>query len=349
METKQLLNKRSLFNKLRLLNKLVDGNNISQKEASLLLEEMIAGRLTTAQSAAILVALRTKEETVEEILGFIKIMRKHMIKINSPKALDIVGTGGDGLGTFNISTASSFVVAGCGIKVAKHGNRAASSLCGSADVLESLGVNINLTPKQAEEVLEKVGMVFLFAPLYHPAMKNIGPIRRELGIRTIFNFLGPFLNPVGTKRQLLGVPNLAIAKQLSKVAAKLNYTHLLIITSDDGMDEITTTGNTKVFEIKGRKVKSYTISPQKYGIKVATKKDILGGDAKVNASIIKKVLAGEKGSQRDIVLLNSGAAIYLSGKVKSISEAIKLAEKSIDSGAAIQILENLIKESSKYA
>lgn len=332
-----------------LLNKLIDGNNLPQKEASFLLEGIIARQLTPAQSAAVLIAFRTKGETVDEILGFIKTMRKHMIKIDAPNALDIVGTGGDGIGTFNISTASSFVVAGAGIPVAKHGNRAASSICGSADVLEVLGVNINLTSEQAEKVFKKAGMVFLFAPLYHPAMKQIAPIRKELGVRTIFNSIGPFLNPALTKRQLLGVPNEKIAQKLAEVAAKLNYTHLMLVTSKDGMDEITVTSETKVFEVKGNNLASYTISPQQFGIKQATKNDLMGKNPSENASIIQNILKGKKGPQRDIVILNSAAAFYLSGKVKNIKQGISFAEKSIDSGAALKVLENLIKETKKYA
>lgn len=331
------------------LNKLIDGNNLSQKESGVLLEQIIQGELNPVQIAAVLTGLRTKGETADEILGFIQTMRKHMVKVNAPGALDIVGTGGDGIGTFNISTASSLVVAGSGVLVAKHGNRAASSQCGSADVLETLGVNINLTPEQAKKVLKKVGMVFLFAPLYHPAMKQIGPVRKELGIRTILNFLGPFLNPAETKKQLLGVPNFVIAEKLAKVATKLNYTHLLLITSEDGMDEITTTSKTKIFEIKGRNLNSYIISPQQFGIKKATKKDLAGKNPVENASIIKNILKGKKGAKRDIVVLNSAAALYLAGKAKDINMGIILAEESIDSGDAMKVLEGLIKETKIYA
>ncbi len=327
-----------------LLNKLVDGNDLSQKEASFLLERIIARELNPIQSAAFLVSLRTKGETVKEILGFIETMRKHMIKIDAPRALDIVGTGGDGSGTFNISTATSFVVAGMGVPIAKHGNRAASSKCGSADVLEALGVNINLTPKQAEEVYKKIGMVFLFAPLFHPAMKQIGPVRKELGLRTIFNFLGPFLNPASTKRQLLGVPNGKIAKKLAEVATKLKFTHLMLVTSEDGMDEIATTSETKVFDVKGNKLTSYIISPQQFGIKEVSKKDLLGKGPHENANIIQNILKGKKGPQRDIVLLNSAAAFYIAGKTKNIKDGIKLAENSIDKGFALNVLERLIKE-----
>lgn len=332
-----------------ILNKLVDGNNLSQKEASFILSKIIAGELNPYQTAVILASLRTKGETVDEIAGFIKTMRKHMIKINAPKAIDIVGTGGDNSGTFNISTAVSFVVAGTGVPVAKHGNRAVSSKCGSADVLESLGVNINLTPKQAEEVFKKVGMVFLFAPLYHPAMKQIAPVRKELGLRTIFNFLGPFLNPAQTKRQLLGVPSFGIAKKLAEVAQKLNFNHLLIVTGKDGLDEITTTSETEVFEVKGINIKTYTILPTQFGIKMTTKRNLQGKDSPKNANIIRKILEGEKGPKRDIVVLNSAAALDTAGKVNNITNGILMAEKSIDKGLAMKVLENLIKETKKYA
>ena len=312
------------------------------------MEKIISGELNPFQSAAVLVGLRTKGETVEEILGFIQTMRKHMVKIKAINAIDIVGTGGDGSGTFNISTAASFVAAGAGIPVAKHGNRAASSKCGSADCLEALGVNINLTPEQAEKVFKKVGLVFLFAPNFHPAMKSVGLIRKELGLRTIFNFLGPFLNPAGTKRQLLGVPNIKIAAKLAKVAVKLKFEHLLLVSSEDGMDEITTTAKTKIFEIKGNKIKYFTISPKLFGIKMVDKKDLMGADVMVNAEIIKSILKGEKGPKRDIVVLNTAAALYLAGKAKNIFDGISLAEQSIDSGSAMAVLENLIKETQKY-
>lgn len=332
-----------------LLNKLIDGIDLTEKEAAVILEKIITGDLNSTQAAAVLTALRTKGESVYEILGFIQTMRRHMVKIDAPKAIDIVGTGGDGSGTFNISTATSLVVAGMGVSVAKHGNRAASSKCGSADVLEALGVNINLKPKQAESVFKKIGLVFLFAPNYHPAMKIIGPVRKELGFRTVFNFLGPFLNPAQTKKQLLGVPNINIAKKLASVAQKLNFSHLLLVSSEDNMDEITTTGKTKVFEIKGSKVKSYTISPIHYGIKMVGKKELMGEDASTNAKIIKRILKGEKGPKTDVVLLNSAAAFYLSGRAKDIREGIKLAKESIESGVALKILEDLIKETQKYA
>lgn len=327
----------------------MDGQALSKDEASFLLEKIITCEINPVQSAAFLVLLRAKEESVEEILGLIQTMRKHMVKVYTPNALDVVGTGGDGLGTFNISTAASFVAAGAGVLIAKHGNRAASSQCGSADVLEALGVNINLTPKNAEEVFKKVGMVFLFAPLFHPAMKQIGPIRKELGIRTIFNLLGPFLNPASTKRQLLGVPSEKLARKLAEVATKLKFAHLMLVTSEDGMDEITTTGKTQVFEVKDRTLSSYTISPSQFGVKVASKNDFFGKNAAHNSRIILDILKGKKGPQLDIVLLNSAAVIYLSGKARDIKEGVKMSEESIDSGAALKVLENLKKETQKYA
>lgn len=332
-----------------LLNKLVDGNDLSCQEASFLLEQIIAGQLPAMQTAAVLISLRTKGETTEEILGFIKTMRKYMLKITAPRAIDIVGTGGDLSGTFNISTASSLVTAGAGIPVAKHGNRAISGKCGSADVLESLGVNISLAPKQAEKVFKKVGLVFLFAPLYHPSLKQIALIRKELGVRTIFNLLGPFLNPAGVKKALIGIPDMEIAEKLAEVAAQLNFSHLMLVASKDGMDEIATTAKTKVFEVKNNKLGSFIISPQQFGIKAATKKDLLGKDPSDNANIIQNILKGKKGPQRDVVILNSGVALYLAGKVKDIKAGISLAEKSIDKGLAMKILENLIKETKKYA
>lgn len=332
-----------------LLNKIVDKKDLTSKEASFLLEGIIKGELNPVQAAAVLVGLRTKGESVSEIVGFIQTMRKHMVRIKALGAIDIVGTGGDGAGTFNISTTASFVVAGMGIPVAKHGNRAASSKSGSADVLEALGVNIDLTPQQAEEVLKKVGMVFLFAPNFHPAMKSVGPVRKELGLRTIFNLLGPFLNPAGTKKQIIGVASLEIAKKLAQVAKRLSFNHLLLVTSEDGMDEITTTAKTHIFEIKGPKISTFSVSPKQFGLRLATKKDLVGKDAVDNAVIIKSILSGKSGPKRDIVILNAGAALYLAGKAKNITEGIKLAEKSIESGAALKILENLIKETQKYA
>lgn len=332
-----------------LLNKLLDKKNLNQRELGYLLDQIVGGFMNPSEVAAFLVGLRVKGETVDEIAGLIKGMRGYMLKVNvKGVVVDTCGTGGDGSNTFNISTLVAFVVAGAGVQVAKHGNRAASSKCGSADVLEALGVHIMLTPQQAEKVLEKVGMVFLFAPLYHPATKNIVPIRKELGVRTVFNFLGPFLNPAGVKRQIVGVPNIAIAKKLAQVAKKLGYTHLCIVSSKDGMDEVSTTSPTHMFEVKKGRITSKVLTPQTFGIKKAVKKDLLGGTAKVNAGIITKILSGEMGSKRDIVVLNSAVVMYAAGKVKTIQEGIIMANKSIDTGSAKKVLENLVKQTKKY-
>lgn len=334
----------------QLLNKLLERQDLSERETSFLLEQIIAGELNPIQITAVLVALRTKGETVDEIVGLIKGMRKHMTAIAKfREGIDTCGTGGDGSHSFNVSTTVAFVAAGAGVLVAKHGNRAASSLCGSADVLEKLGANIMLTAKIAEKVLKKVGIVFLFAPLYHPAMKNIAKVRKELGIRTVFNFLGPFLNPAKVKRQIIGVPNSAIAKTLSLVATHLDYDHLLIVNSADGLDEISVSKKTTVLEVKKNKIRTFTITPSQFGIRRSSLDDILGGDVLKNAEIIQDILSGKKGPKRDIVLLNGGAAIYVAGIAKSMKEGMRMAEKSIDSGSAMQILQNLIKETNRYA
>lgn len=330
------------MNTTEVLNKLVSKQDLTQKEAGEFLLGLMDGQVTSVQGAAILTALRVKGETVDEILGFINIMRQKMTKIKASKnAIDVCGTGGDGSSTFNISTAVALVVAGCGVPVAKHGNKAASSICGSADVLQALGAHIQLTADQAENVLKKVGMVFLFAPLFHPSMKQVALVRQELKIRTVFNFLGPFVSPAGVKRQLIGVPNKEIAEKMAEVGKHLGYKHLVIVTSVDGLDEVSVNAKTHVFEVKGKRIRKYSLDPQKFGFKKAKKSSFNGGDAAKNAAIIYDILSGKKGPKRDIILLNSAVALYVAGKVKSIREGILVASKSLDSGAAKHILENL--------
>ena len=327
----------------QLLNKLIEKKDLTIEESEKLMEEMLRGNLTNALMASVLTALRMKGESVEEMLGFINVMRKYMQKIKvSGLVIDTCGTGGDGKGTFNISTATALVVAGAGVKVAKHGNRSASSFCGSADVLEELGVNIQMTPRQAEDCLQKVGITFLFAPLFHPAMKHVAGVRKELGIRTVFNFLGPFVNPARVRRQIVGVSDRNIAEKLMEVAKYLDYEHLLIVISDDGLDEISISDQTQIFEIKNNRVRKFTMMPENFGIKRASIETIKGRDAKINAKIIERILEGEKGPKRDVVILNSAAALYVAGKVKDINSGIKLAEESIDRGKAKKILEQLI-------
>lgn len=332
-----------------LLNKLIDKKDLTAADTQLLFNEIVKDNVSSIQIGAILTALRMKGETTDEIVGFIQAMRENMKKPVIEDAIDVCGTGGDGSGTFNISTTVAFVLAGCGVRIAKHGNRAASSKCGSADVLEALGVKIDLTPKQAEEVMKKVGMVFLFAAFYHPALKNLIAVRKDLKIRTIFNFIGPFANPASVKRQLIGVPNLEIAQKLAEVAKKLDFKHLYIISSHDGMDEISISSPTTVFEVKNNKVKKMMIDPQELGFKKVTPSDLAGDTATENAGYIKKILNGEKGPKRDIVVLNAAAALVVACKVKDLKEGVALAEEAIDSGRAKQVLEKLIKETQRYA
>jgi anthranilate phosphoribosyltransferase len=333
----------------KLLNKLLEKQDLTTSETKAILTAVMNGDVLPTQIAAILVALRMKGETTDEIVGFIQAMRDQMVKVDVKDAIDVCGTGGDGSNSINISTAVSLVVAACGVKVAKHGNRAASSKSGAADVLESLGVEINLSAEQAKEVIEKVGMVFLFAPNFHPATKHVAVVRKALKIRTIFNFLGPFVNPAATKKQLIGVPSKDAAKQLIAVGKKLDYERLVLVASDDGMDEVSLSASTYVFEIENGQEKEFIIDPKEYGFKAVSKEAITGGSAEENAEFLKEILDGRKGPKRDIVILNSAVALYAAGKVADIQEGITLAEKAIVSGAAKKVLENLIKETNKYA
>lgn len=336
------------MNTTTILNKLINRKDLTAEETESFLFGTINGNIGSAKIGAILTALRIKGETTEEIYGFIKAMRKNMTKIALEGAIDVCGTGGDGSGTFNVSTGVALVVSGAGVKVAKHGNRSASSICGSADVLEKLGVNINLKPSEAEKVFKKTGVIFLFAPLFHSALKNVGIVRKELGIRTIFNYLGPFSNPAQVKRQLVGVSNVKIAEKMAQVAKKLEYEKLIIVASHDGLDEISLGDKTIAYEISGGKIKKYMIDSQKLGFKKVNKQQLIGGDASINSKIILDILSGKRCPMRDIVIINSAFALYVAGVVKNIKEGIKLAELSIDSGKAKLVLKNLIKETQKY-
>lgn len=328
-----------------LLNALVDKKNISAKDASEFLSALMKGEVMPVQAGAILTALRMKGETTDEIVGFVKAMRTHMVPVAIPDAIDIVGTGGDGSGTFNVSTAAAFVVAGAGVLVAKHGNRAASSRCGSADVLEALGVKIELSANAAARVAKQAGIVFLFAPLFHPATKQVVAVRKELKIRTIFNVLGPFANPASVKRELMGVPSPAIAQKLAQVARALDYKRILLVSSEDGLDEISLSAKTHAIEVRGKKIRKFIIDPLKLGFKKAKKSEVLGGDTTENARIIRGILAGEKGPRRDITLLNSAFALVVAGAARDVKEAMVRVEKSIDSGKAKNVLERLIDTS----
>lgn len=332
-----------------ILNKLVEKKDLKAEEINFFLSNLIEGKISPIQGGAILTALRIKGETVDEITELIKGIRKNMTRVYAGQAIDVCGTGGDQFGSFNVSTATAFVTAGAGVKVAKHGGRAVSSQSGSTDVMEKLGVNLTLTPQQAELVFYKVGLVFLFAPLFHPAMKNAALIRKELKIRTIFNLLGPFTSPASVQRQLIGVPNLEIAKKLAEVGKKLSYERLLIVTSEDGMDEVSVHSKTTVFEINKNTIKKLSIDPQVFGFKKIDKKEIIGGTSANSAQIVKNILDGVKGPQRDLVAFNTAFALYTAGAVKNIKDGILMAEKSIDSGRAKLILKNLIRETQRYA
>ncbi|MEI6532446.1 MAG: anthranilate phosphoribosyltransferase [Candidatus Roizmanbacteria bacterium] len=332
-----------------IISSIIQKKSLSEFEAFHLMDAMLNSKITPIQIASILTALRMKGETSEEIAGFIQSLRFHMRSIMSENgAVDTCGTGGDGQNTFNISTVVAFVVAGAGVQVAKHGNRAASSKCGSADVLEGLGVNIDTSPEDARGILRKIGVVFLFAPIYHPGLRPLALIRKELGFRTVFNFLGPFLNPAKVRRQVIGVSNIEIVKKVASVAKKLSYEHICIFSSVDGLDEISLSAPTYVYELKDGEERSYFINYEEFGFEKASISEVAGGDLNKNVEIIKNILNGEKGARRNIVLLNSAFALYTSGIVSSVKEALPLVEKSIDSGSAFAKLQEYITISNTY-
>lgn len=321
---------------------LIERIDLSEKEMSDTMREIMEGKSTDAQIGAFLTALRLKGETIAEITGAAKVMREKALSIKAPDGtVDTCGTGGDMAQTFNISTTAAFVVAGAGIPVAKHGNRSVSSRSGSADVLQALGVNIELPPEKVEKCLGEVGFGFLFAPIFHGAMKYASGPRREIGIRTVFNILGPLTNPAGAKYQVIGVYSSDLTETIANVLGNLGCHHAFVVHGEDGLDEITITGKTRISELEGGKVESYFIDPTDFGLKPGKIEDLVGGDAKENAEITTKILKGETGPKRDIVLLNASAAIVASGKAKDLRKGIAIAEKSIDSGMAFRKLEEI--------
>jgi len=338
-----------------IIGKLVEGQNLTEDEAGSVMNEIMSGLCTDAQISSFITALRIKGETIDEIAGCAGVMRDKAVAINVGKKrfslVDTCGTGGDSSGTFNISTTTAFVVAGADIPVAKHGNKSVSSKCGSADVLEALGINIQIEPKKVERCIEEVGIGFLFAPLLHGAMKfAIGP-RRQIGIRTIFNILGPLTNPARADAQLLGVFSPLLTEPLAEVLGRLQVKYAFVVHGTDGLDEITLTGDTRISELSEGDVETYTIKPEDFGFKRAKIDDIKGGDSKRNGTILTEVLSGKKGPHRDIVLLNAGIAIACGMREKKqdadrmdlFKECIGLASKSIDSGKAMEKLEFLKK------
>lgn len=329
-----------------IINKLVNKIDLTRSEAGEILEGIMRGELSQVQTGMVLTALRMKGETVEEIRGFIEALRKNMVKFKAEGGFDIVGTGGDRKGSFNISTASAFVLAGGGVGVAKHGNRAASSLSGSADVLEALGMKIDLQPDAMGDVYQKTGMAFLFAQLYHPAYKPVVIVRKEMKIPTVFNFLGPFVNPASVKRQLIGVSNGEMADRLAEVASGMDYEHLILVHSNDGLDEVSIFANTNVIEVKGDKVRRYEFRPDEYEVGGKFER-IIGGDAKVNAGILQDIFEGAKGEPRDIVVVNSAFGFLAAGKVKNVKEGMELAEEVIDSGEAMEKMREVVRETKR--
>jgi len=327
----------------KAIAQIVEGRDLTERQAATIMTEIMDGKATTAQIASFLTALRMKGETVPELTGCARVMREKAltIEIDPVGLIDTCGTGGDQANTFNISTTAAFVVAGVGLRVAKHGNRSVSSSCGSADLLEALGITINLEPERVEKSIRQIGIGFLFAPQFHQAMKYAAGPRQEMGIRTIFNILGPLTNPAGATAQLIGVYKEELTGILAKVLRNLGCQRAFVVHGKDGLDEISITAPTVIAELNHKNVKVYAIEPKDFGLPRRTLEEIKGGDISKNVQITLSVLAGEKGPAREIVLLNAAAAIVAGGKAASLSEGISLAAKSIDSGAAYKKLEAL--------
>ena len=329
--------------------KIVNKGDLTYDEAYAVMNEIMSGETSPTQNAAFLAALSTKSakaETTDEIAGCAAAMREHAVKFETDMELfEIVGTGGDNAHSFNISTTSALVAAAGGIKVAKHGNRAASSKSGTADCLEALGVNIEQSPEKCKELLEKVGMCFFFAQKYHSSMKYVGAIRKELGFRTVFNILGPLTNPGSPKMQLLGVYDEYLAEPLANVLMSLGVKRGMVVYGQDKLDEISLSAPTTVCEFKDGWYKTYTITPENFGLTRCKKSDLVGGTPEENAAITRAILKGEKGAKRDAVLMNSGAALYIGGKAETIADGIALAGSLLDSGAALNVLDKLIEVS----
>lgn len=331
--------------------KLVDKKDLTYNEAYAVINEIMSGETTATQNAAFLAALSTKSttaETTDEIAGCAAAMRDHATKCETGMDIfEIVGTGGDNANSFNISTTSALVAAAGGMKVAKHGNRAASSKCGTADCLEALGINIQQDPEKCVELLKEVGMCFFFAQKYHTSMKYVGPIRKELGIRTVFNILGPLTNPGSPKMQLLGVYDGYLVQPLAQVLINLGVTRGMVVYGQDKLDEISLSAPTTVCEFKDGWMKNYVIKPEDFGFERCTKADLVGGLPEENAKITRAILSGEQGHKRNAVLMNAGAALYIGGKAESLADGIKLAAEIIDSGKALATLEKFIEVSNR--
>jgi anthranilate phosphoribosyltransferase len=347
---------------IEALRALVERRDLTRIEAAAAMDAIMSGAATHAQIAAFLTALRMKGETVEELIGLAQVMRQKVTPVptrggemagltgtDREMLVDTCGTGGDASGSFNVSTATAFVVAGAGLKVAKHGNRSSTALCGSADVVETLGISLELTAPQVGRCIDEVGIGFLYAPLLHTAMKHVVPARREIGIRTVFNLLGPLTNPAGANAQVIGVAALELTEKLARVLAELGTKRAFVVHGAGGLDEISNTGESRVAEVREGVVRSFAVRPEDFGLARASITDLLGGDREQNAQIIRSLLGGERGPKRDIVLMNAAAALVAGAKARDLKEGVELAARAVDSGAAGAKLEALTALTQKLA
>lgn len=322
----------------------INGSNLPFDTAKAVMEEMMEGSATKTQMGALLTALRMKGESIDEITACATVMREKALSFRpETDVIDIVGTGGDEAGTFNISTTAAFVVAAAGLPVAKHGNRSVSSKSGAADVLEELGVNLNISAERSEKILKQTNMCFMFAQIYHSSMKNVAPVRKEMGVRTIFNILGPLSNPAGATLQLLGVYDRELLKPLAEVLSKLGVKRGMVVCGEDGLDEITLSGKTNVYEIDNGQLRQYEIAPEQFGFQRCSLEELAGGMPRENAQITRNILSGEKGPKRDVVVLNAACSLYVGGIAGSIEAGVKAAEKVLDEGKALEKLEEFIR------
>ena len=326
-----------------IIGKVATGAALSRDEAAAAFDRMMSGEATPSQMGALLMGLRVRGETVDEITGAVSAMRSKMLTVKAPAdAVDIVGTGGDGSGSVNVSTCASFILAGTGVPVAKHGNRALSSKSGAADALAALGVNINITPDDVSRCIAEAGIGFMFAPTHHPAMKNVGPTRVELATRTIFNLLGPLSNPAGVKRQMVGVFSKHWVQPLAQVLKNLGAESVWVVHGSDGLDEITLTGPTHVAALENGNIRTFDVTPEDAGLPRATAAELKGGDAQANASALRDVLEGKQNAYRNVALINAAAALVVAGKAKDIKEGVALGTKALDTGAATDRLTRLV-------
>lgn len=333
-----------------IIGKLATGTALTRAEAASAFDVMMSGEATPSQIGAILMALRVRGEAIDEIAGAVTTMRAKMLRVEAPaEAVDVVGTGGDASGSYNISTCASFIVAGAGVPVAKHGNRALSSKSGAADVLMALGVKIDLSPEQIAHCISEAGIGFMFAPAHHPAMKHVGPSRVEMGTRTIFNLIGPLSNPAGVTRQMVGVFARTWVEPIAEVLRTLGSAHAWVVHGSDGLDEITTTGPTHVAELKHGAIRSFEITPEAYGLARATPESLKGGDGTANALALRAVLEGEPGAYADVALINAAAALVVAGRADDLGAGLELAHASLDGGHAAAALDRLVAVSTLVA